>query len=337
MAATIRQIAEHTRLSLQTVSQILNDKGAAYRPETRERVLQSAQELGYRPNSSARAMRNGQFSCVALLLSTIQVNSLLPPSLLDGIQDGCAEANVTLSIARLPDEKLVSPDVLPKILREWGSDGLLINYNSEIPSAMIELIERYRLPVVWLNSKQAHDCVFPDDFEGAYRGTESLIALGHRRIAYGDWIPVGHYSSLDRLAGYTQAMQKAGLIPVRLSEPLDLSSPQTIRETGHWLLEDNRPTAVICYNNGVALPLFCAASTLGLVVPNDLSLLTINDELYNSLRYGLDTLLLPGREMGKTAVELLMQKITAPNVTLPPCAMPLSLHRFGSCAPPERS
>ena len=334
MAVTIKQIAEHNGLSIQTVSQILNEKAGAYRPETRERVLESARELGYRPNSSARAMRNGQFGCLALLLSTNQSNSLLPPALLDGIQDGCEEANVTLSIARLPDEKLVSSDVLPKILREWAADGLLIDYNAGIPAEMIALIAKYRLPVVWINSKQEADCVYPDDIAGARLGTESLLKLGHTRIAYVDWLQAGHYSNPDRIAGYSAAMESAGLTPRLIRERCDVSRLDATRETCAWLQEENHPTALLCYNNDVALPMVYAAGVLGLSVPSDLSILTIHDELNNPLTRALDTLLLPERALGKTAVQMLMQKIAAPTIPLAPCPLPLELFPQGSCAPP---
>src|SRR6185369_16509410 len=91
MPVTIKEIAERSGLSIPTVSQVLNNKGHRYRSETCNRVLKAVRELGYRPNSSARAMRMGRFNCVALLLSTESYRSFLPNELLRGIHDGVAE------------------------------------------------------------------------------------------------------------------------------------------------------------------------------------------------------------------------------------------------------
>ncbi|HYG75210.1 MAG TPA: LacI family DNA-binding transcriptional regulator [Planctomycetota bacterium] len=126
MPVTIREIAERSGLSVPTVSQILNNKGHRYRSETCKRVMKAVRELGYRPNSFARAIRMGRFNCVALLLSTEKSKSFLPNELLRGVHDGVAERDYHMSLTALPDEKLTSQGFVPKILTQWSADGLLI-------------------------------------------------------------------------------------------------------------------------------------------------------------------------------------------------------------------
>jgi len=133
MATTLKVIAEAAGVSIPVVSQVLNSKGQRFRPETRRRVRQAAERLGYRPNNSARAMATGRLGCAALVLSTQGYRSTLPAELLRGIDEELARHNMHLTIARLPDEKLTREGYVPKILREWLSDGLLINYTSDIP------------------------------------------------------------------------------------------------------------------------------------------------------------------------------------------------------------
>src|SRR6185295_16580276 len=186
MPVTIKEIAERSGLSVPTVSQVLNNKGHRYRSETCKRVLKAVRELGYRPNSSARAIRMGRFNCVALLLSTERHKSFLPNELLRGIHDGVAEHDYHMSLTVLPDDKLTSQGFVPKILRQWMADGLLINYHVDVPQRMIELIHEHGIPSVWINTKQKSDCAFPDDLGASREATEKLLALGHRRIFYAD-------------------------------------------------------------------------------------------------------------------------------------------------------
>ena len=86
---TIKEIARHTGLSIPTVGNVLGRSASRYSESTRKRILQAAQDLGYKPNSSARAMRQGRFGCAALVLSRSkqQTHSHIPPGLLDGLDD----------------------------------------------------------------------------------------------------------------------------------------------------------------------------------------------------------------------------------------------------------
>ena len=169
MKVTIRQIAARTGLSPITVSRVLGDKSDKHRPETRERVLRAAEELGYRINTAARAISTGRFGSVALLMSTEGSFSYLPGPLMDGIQEVLEEQDLHLTVARLSDEKLTDAEYVPQILREWTADGVLINYHFHIPGRLIELVRRYNVPSIWINSKQECNSVHPDDFGAGRR------------------------------------------------------------------------------------------------------------------------------------------------------------------------
>ncbi len=340
MATTLKQIAEHCGLSVQTVGYVINNKGHLFRPETRDKVLKAARELGYRPNGAAKAMRSGRFGCAALVLSTQAGHSSVFTPLLDGIDSELAKHNMHLVHAPLPDEQLTNDGFVPKILSQWMADGLLINYNAAIPARMIEVIEGHNIPSVWMNSKQRHDCVYPDDFGGGVMATEHLLRLGHTRIAFVDYghgsaVPPKHYSALDRPGGYAHAMQAAGLQARLIQAPVRAESGERIARTLAWLRADDRPTAVVTYSPRDALPIVhVATAMLGMRVPGDLSIATFDDHPVDHIGVEITTVVLPRAELGSASVRMLLQKIESPTLELAPLALPCVLLPGQTSAPP---
>ena len=336
MTVTIHQIAAHVGLSAKTVSRILSHADAPHRAETRERVLAAARDLGYRPNRSARAMRTRRAGSVALLLSTVTHRSVLSNLLREGIQAALAEHALHLLIASLPDARLTDEEYLPQVLREWATDGLLINYNADVPAAMPAIIARHAIPSVWINAKRESDCVHPDDFAAGREATERLIALGHRRIGFVQFGGVTHYSAADRREACRAALAAAGLGPLELLE--GGGAPATRAEQAcTWLRRPaaDRPTAVLAYGAGLALPIIHAAALCGVQVPGDLSVITVADELDVNLGRPIDTFVLPQELMGRTAVGMLVEKIATPGRSLPPRAIPLAFAPGGTLGPPR--
>src|SRR3954469_6406342 len=228
MSVTIKEIARRTGLSIPTVGNVLGRAASRYSAETRQRVLKAASDLGYKPNASARAMRQGRFGCAALVLSRSkqQTHSHIPAGLLDGLDDALAQHGMHLTVSRLTDEELASDNFLPKVLRESMADGMIVNYTHEIPQGMLDLIHAHHAPAVWLNAKLSEDCIYPDDFAAARSATQHLLRLGHRRISLLHFISSGvfptsfeqarprfHYSVADRADGYASVMRQAGLTP----------------------------------------------------------------------------------------------------------------------------
>lgn len=338
---TVEKIAEVAGVSPATVSHVLGRRSHLYRPETRRRIAQAAQRLGYRPSASARAMRSGRTGAVGLLLSTEPHRSSLFENELMGIYDGLAERDLRLTVARLPDEKLTSEGFVPKILREWSSDGLLINYNSMIPQAMVDLIEQYNIPSIWMNSKRPTDAVYPDEFAAGRQATEHLLSLGHRRIAWANYSGVEHFSASDRRTGYLVAMQQAGLSPqvIESETGSKIDRAERIALSKQWMEASDRPTAVVAYAKSTAVPILLAAEAkLGLRVGRDLSIVTYDNRLSDESGMALDTVIMPEYDLGRAAVEMLIQKIEAPGEPIPSRCLPLSLERGASSSkfiPPD--
>jgi DNA-binding LacI/PurR family transcriptional regulator len=221
-------------------------------------------------------------------------------------------------------------------LREWSVDGLLINYIAGIPDRMIELIQRYQIPSVWLNTKLDSDCVYPDDFEAAQRACKYLQSLGHRRIAYVDYMSSDHYSAADRRDGYLHAMRSAQLKPQIVGNAREASQTEWLDLSCEWLRLPERPTAVITYEADHALPIYCAALKLGLDVPRDLSILSFHDTGVVTAGTRLTTMEIPMVQAGAVAVEMVNEKICTPGLSLPARAVEATLLEGTSCAPPSK-
>ncbi len=325
MAVTLKQIAHASGVSFPTVSHVLNPASPRhhfYRAETRERVTRVARELGYRPNQAAQSMVTGRFGSVALLTTTADSRSYLPEELLSGIQQAVAERDLSLVLARMPDERLTSEQVMPKILRQTMTDGLLIDYTDHVPQAMRDLIDRHDIPSIWMNTKQPFDSICPDDAAAARMATSRLIELGHRRIAYADFAYADelgdeHYSLTDRRAGYAAAMREAGLEPRFLTGSLTNKDSLLLEEAHAVLGRPDVPTAIVAYSGFTLSPLLVAGLMRGLSVPRDLSLITFSDRKYDVAGIDVTTVLLGREELGASAVDMLEQKIANPRAPLP--------------------
>lgn len=335
MAVTVRQIAEVCGVSLPTVSLILNDRGDRYSLQTRERVRETAQRLGYIPNGSARALARRTKLGIGLITSTDSGHSVVS-KIVPGIQRALRERDLHLTLAELPDQKLTDAGFVPKILREFSVSGFLVGYTHDIPPLMLELMERHNIPSVWLNTKRPVDCVYPDDVGGAALCTEHLLRLGHRRIAYlTSSYGNTHYSVADREAGYRGAMERAGLVP-RLLPRVSWPRPRGYREAIRgWLRDAERPTAVVTYGSVEATSILHEAEVLGLSVPRDLSITTLHDEPPFVSDMTIDTATLPFARVGQLAVEMLCERMESPEESLPGRAVLPALELFDTSAPPR--
>src|SRR4051794_9665958 len=148
--STIKQIALRTGLSIPTVGNILSRADQRYSAETRRRVTQAALELGYRPNSSARAVRQGRFGCAALVLGRERqrTRSALPQYLIDGLDDELSGHDMHLTVSRLSDQDLCREEFIPKVLRQHTADGMIVYYTHDVPAQMIALIRAHHTPAV---------------------------------------------------------------------------------------------------------------------------------------------------------------------------------------------
>ena len=329
MSVTLEDIAKQTGVDKSTVSKILSGKARKSRISRQREayVVSVAEKLNFRPNAAARAMSEGRFGCIVLLMSTGKTSSTLPQSMLSGIYEALMEHDLHLTLTRLPDEQLTSEGVVPKILRQAMADGLLINYTDHIPQKMRDLMQRYRLPSIWLNSRQAADCAYPDDEDAGRRAAEYLLSRGSRRVAYVDYShrvddPIGlHYSAIDRRVGYERAMIAAGLQPRVIEPPADFGVGMFESLSRQWLQGGDRPDAVVAYSEFESIPVLLAARDLRL----DLPVVTFGNNLIVVGDCLVPTMVVPQARLGRTGVEMLLEKMESPENPMDPRPIPLPL------------
>jgi LacI family transcriptional regulator len=278
-------------------------------------------------------MRSGKIGCAALVLSRSHPSILshIPLGLLDGLDDELAQHNMHLTVSRLTDEQLSRDDYLPKVLREYMADGMIVNYTHEIPPRMLELIHNHHTPAVFLNAKLKEDCVYPDDFEAAESATRQLIAAGHKRITLLHLIEPGvfsglsieqarprfHYSVGDRAEGYTRAMKQAGLSPRVAYHDRFVTIEGAVEACVSLLSSPDRPTAMLLYSERETPSLLVAAAKVGMSIPSDLAVLAFYpfDQWIGGVR--VPSVPIPTAEVGRRAVQMLLSKIESPDA---PCA-----------------
>lgn len=338
MSATVKDVAALAGVSPITASRALAGSPLVTEP-TRRKVLEACRQCGYRPHAGARALRSRSFNMVGLLLSTS--HNYVPQALLAGIADALEARGIGLRVMRLSDEQLTDPDFAPRVLEERMVDGLLINYCVQIPDRLVRHIRDHRLPSVWINIKEATDCVYPDMLAGARSAMEHLLGLGHRRVAYVDFVndvtrPQDcHFSVGDAWAGCRQAVERVGdgatLMHLDRQE-VPHEGRQALAEA--FLTRRDRPTALLAASGNPALTCLHAALSLGLQVPDDLSIATFHDAAaFNETGVAFGTVALPERKMGGAAVTMLLEKISQPGRPLPSIALPTTFSPGRTCAP----
>ncbi len=319
---TLKEIAQETGVSICTVSRVLNGKNREVWPgpaQRAERIRKIARKLGYRVNTSARAIRKGSFHSIAFVRHGTTRFSWYPQELLDGLEDEIAHHGYRLAMERLDEQQLTHPRTLPRFLRELSVDGFVVNIVCRMNDSLIKAFANYDRPTVWTNFRYHQDCVFPDDFGAARELVERLCGLGHRRIAYiaFDSMPGKdeeaqslHYSVEDRPAGYAQAMEAAGL-PSRVAirphsgQVLRLDyADSALREIAAW-----KPTAIIAGNLPEAASLRAVARARGISVPDDLAIATFAPDIEALALSAISAMVLPFRQVGKRAADLLFHKL----------------------------
>lgn len=218
------------------------------------------------------------------------------------------------------------------------ADGSLVDYIQDIPQRFLKIIERHQIPAVWLSTNQKWDCGRPDDFEAGERATQHLLQLGHTRMAFADFshsshLEREHYSAGDRCNGYLAALKSANLrAQIVRGHDDSIKPPDWLSVCAQVLQSPTRPTAIVCYGRELA-PFAMAALQLGWQVPRDLSLLNFSPQQSEFTGLPLTAFVNPDDEMGRLAVEMLRQKIAAPDQKFPTRAVPFGFSGGATCAP----
>lgn len=313
-------VARLAGVSRATVSYVLNGQTEGRVPisgETRQRVLDAIEELGYEPDARAQALRSGNTNTIALITPDLRNPHFCEYA--TGIEEAARASgyHLLISSTNLNDEYAV--DIFKDLARR-RIDGLILGSSfileSEEAQATLAQIRKRALPVVELSENYGVDSAAADYREATQEVMTYLLSLGHRRIGliYGIG---GHELAEDRLQPYRISLKAAG-IPV--DEDLIMECGPTIEDgyqAAKKLLEiPSRPTAIIAINDLLAMGALRAAGDLGLHVPNDLSLVGYDNILMsNYLVPRLTTVTKDAHKLGMQAFELLLARMQNPDLS----------------------
>jgi len=334
MPASLKEISSLTGLSISTVSACLNGKAKELHinAQTCEKVLKIAAGLGYRPQAHARQLRaGGKANAIALIQPMGYGPRAFSVECLNGIHEELMQRDVPLVSGLVSDEMLMSSENMPRLLKEWLADGMLLNYIYRYPPELPRFLRSFKIPCVWMNANHEFDCVCPDDFNGAVLATESLLALGHKRVAFIAPSTSNHYSLKARTDGYMKVMREASL-------PACVSSydPSNDRASFYlnWIASNTfRPSAIVtCYSEGDGVKM--AALKLGIKVPEELSIISFLDSFRGHPDICVSYMRIPFYETGRSAVKLLLEKIANQGPPVPAQTIPYSAPNGATLAPP---
>ncbi|MDA3800449.1 MAG: LacI family DNA-binding transcriptional regulator [Kiritimatiellae bacterium] len=313
--ATLKDIANRLGISHVAVSYAFNGNPGVS-DETRRKVFEVAEEIGYRPHAGAVATRNGAFRAIGLVLSSDYDFSYFSQGLFSGFMNKFSELNYSLNITHIAPNQSFTSDNLPPTLRNKQVDGYIIYYTKQIPEYLTNLAESSNVQAIWVNTKSQQNCICPDDFQGSKMLTEYLLKLGHKKILYADLnmseeqilLKNNHYSVLDREAGYIRAMEENGLSPTtfRFATTPEKNEMHSLSKE---IIRSHDATAIISYSCNGALALRIAAESLGKSCPEDISIASFKEEISAFDLFDLTTAIVPDEQMGEIAVTRIIKAV----------------------------
>src|ERR1700751_3182881 len=332
---TLRELAEHLALSRTTISMILNDVPEATRfpEETRQRVVQSAKKLGYRPNYFARSLGSRRTYLIGVVAPDF--GDGFEAAVLSGFERRLLNTGYTSLVAT----HLWSPELLRRHLEtlcDRGAEGLLLinSTPSESPGIPAVTICTDRCPK-W-STRISIDNAF-----GIRKAINHLASLGHREIAFIKG-PEGSGDTQERWNAVLSTCKALGVrVDPRLTIQLKRLEPGA-RETepGRIVAEDllrrDRPfTALVAFNDISALGAMTALREAGHKVPEDISVMGLDDlDFPSHVPQALPPIRQPLQEMGAMAAELLLRKLADDESVQNMRLRPELIERSSPCPPP---
>lgn len=317
MPATLRDVADHARVSLRTVSNVI--RGYEHVSDgMRKRVLASIEELDYRPNPVARTLRTGRTGLLALIVPEIDVPYF--SELARYVIDAAAKSGYRVMIDQTGHDHERERELLTSTDRRMLFDGLLFS-PLVTRSELLEMNERSTMPLVLLGEHEfdGHfDHVAIDNLQAARDATRHLLDLGRTRIAAIGAQPHETYTTpQQRTAGYEAALRGAGLAP----DPALVTAAAHYRRADGYaaaqtlIASSQPPDAIFCYSDLLAMGALRAAYEAGLRVPQDIAIIGIDDiEEGRYSRPSLSTVSLDTEFLAQEAVARIVARIAEPDL-----------------------
>jgi len=306
--ATLKDVAEHSGVSISVVSRVLNgDPSVRARPETKARIVRSAELLRYVPNSAGRNLRNSRTHLLALVVP--DVTNATFAELAAAIEVEALKRGYHLLLGSSAETQPGAAG-FARLIQERRVDGVLFQKRDDTDAALVASALPDSQRVVFVNNgplSGVSTVALPDRTAGAL-AADHLVRNGHRRIGFvGGTID----TSQRREQGVGDALTSAGIAPdPRLATHLGYGLRQG-RDAARLLLSrPGRPTALVVANVNAAFGVLIEAAEMGIRVPEDLSIVALHDVAHVEITAPkLTTVRMPMASLGRDSVASLLRRI----------------------------
>jgi len=303
---TIKDVAREAGVAISTVSNVLNNIDVVS-PETRKKVLDAVEALGYVPNMNAKLLKTNKRNTIGLFLSSVQGDFYR--ELIQSIHMQCRLKGYLLNIY-ISNEN--TSEEIYRIIISSGVEGAIV-LNECLSKEHIDKLEQTNIPIVFLDRelKSSHmSSVIIDNVEGASMAVEYMIKLGHRRIGY--FHGIYNYDDEKRYQGYLETMKKYSLevdenyiFRGYFEEALAYSEMRIALLKGLPI-----PDAFFCANDEMAWGCIRALKEMGYRVPEDISVIGFDDQILAKFHNPpLTTIHSPVKEVGDYSVNEVIRMI----------------------------
>lgn len=308
----IKDVAASAGVSVGTVSNVLN-RPDVVAEDTRRRVQEAIDSLGFVRNESGRQLRAGQSRTLAYVM--LNASNPFFADVAKGVEEVARAHGLALFMCNSDGDPAREADYLDVLLHHRVRGVLVSPVGDEAPA--LDLMQRHGLPVVLVDRRAgARGCsVVVDDVEGGTMAVTHLHEQGHELIAFVGG-PVGIVHVADRLQGARQAMhaakQPADALVVIETTALNVAEGRRAGGVLAALPPARRPTAAFCANDLLALGLLQQMTHLGIAVPDELAIVGYDDiEFASAAAVPLSSVRQPRDLLGRTAAELLLAESEA--------------------------
>jgi LacI family transcriptional regulator len=324
---TINDVAARAGVSIKTVSRVFNGEPSV-RQETRDKVLATAQSMGYAPNISARRLAARRSFIVALLYRDDDVNHYIP-DIQHGVLDACRERGYNLLLHPCQGESEDAALEIQQLASQALLDGFIVTPPLADSRPLVTAMTRLGLPFVRVSQLyrgQFSPSVAVGDRLGAYKMVEYLAGLNHHSIAFIVGNP-NQGASVDRLQGYNDAIRELGLThDAEWIRQGDFTFESGARCMTELLALEKRPTAVFASNDDMAAGALLIAHRQGYEVPGDISIVGFDDiSMSQRLWPPLTTVRQPTKKAAFIATTMLLEGLRTGDHSLTNTEIPTEL------------
>lgn len=305
MRATLTQIAKRAGVSTAAVSQVLNNHPHAQtlRPETRKRILEAVQELGYCRNENAAEIRTGVTKTIALLLEFghSSVHGEAAGEILMGLLNAASESGYNVKVCNAADLEHTRRELL-----KYGIQyAVCFAFSRLLQHEIGEFCRDRKISLCYIQESGRDDfpLVYSDDRAAMREVARLLLAEGHRRIAVVKPEDDVRYS-VERCTGVAEGLREHGLKLELISAHYDPQDHFADLERWFDLPEPERPTAFVCTDDNRAAEVLITALRLGIRIPEQCRIFGFGDTIAGRLYFPVGTVSQPFKEMGEAAVKI---------------------------------